>query len=104
MQLRYHPEPMPRLAKWVVARLRPALEQWRYKPRREALAAQLDAVSRDGFLVRLLALVDDNAGRVADRFGAEQAALERAAIEAELAAIDFGDRRGCRRLSGSARR
>ena len=91
MQLRYHPEPMPRLAKWAVARLRPTLEQWRYKPRREALAAQLEAVSRDGFLARLLALVEDNAGRMADRSGAEQAAMERAAIEAELAAIDSGD-------------
>nr|WP_294526085.1 hypothetical protein [uncultured Rhodopila sp.] len=91
LQLRYHPEPMPRLAKWTVARLQPTLEQWRYKPRREALAAQLDAVSRDGFLLRLLAIVEDNAGRVADRCGAEQAAQERMAIEAELAAIDSGD-------------
>jgi hypothetical protein len=81
---------MPRLAKWAVARLRPTLEQWRYKPRREALAGQLEAVSRDGFLVRLLALVEDNASRLADRVGADHAAMERAAIEAELAAIDSG--------------
>jgi len=91
MQLRYHPEPMPRLANWAVARLRPALEQWRHKPRREALAAQLETAARDGFVGRLLTLVEDNAGRLADRAGAEQAAMERAAIEAELAAIDSGD-------------
>jgi hypothetical protein len=91
MQLRYHPEPMPGLAKWAVARLRPTLEQWRFRPRREALAAQLEAASRDGFLIRLLAIVEDNAGRLADRAGAEQAAMERAAIEVELAAIDSGD-------------
>jgi hypothetical protein len=91
LQLRYHTDPMPRLAKWAVARLQPTLEQWRYKPRRDALAAQLEAASRDGFLLRLLALVEDNAGRLQDRFGADQASQERVAIEAELAAIDSGD-------------
>jgi hypothetical protein len=91
LQARYYPQPMPGLAKWAVERLRPAAEQWRNRPRRAALMAQLDALAQDGYLGRLQALLDDPAGRTADRLGAEQAAMERAAIDAELAAIAVSD-------------
>jgi len=91
LQLRYHPAPMPALAKWAVSRLQPALEQWHYRPRRAALTAQLETLARDGLLMRLLAVVDSAGGRAADRAGAEQAARERAAIDAELLAIAASD-------------
>jgi hypothetical protein len=91
LQQRYHPGAMPALAKWTVARLQPALELWHYRPRRIALAAHLDSLARDGLLVRLLAAVDDVAGRAADRAGAERAAMERAMIDAELASIEVSD-------------
>ena len=91
MQPRYHPDPMPRLGAWVVARLQPILEQWHYRPGRAALKAQIESMARDGFLGRLLAVVQDNSGRAADRAGAEQAAIERLAIDHELAAIDGSD-------------
>jgi hypothetical protein len=91
MQARYHPHTLPGLAKWAAARLQPVLEQWHYRPRRDALAARLETLSSEGFLAPLLALVEDTAGRSADRAGAGQAARERAAIEAELAAIEAGE-------------
>jgi hypothetical protein len=53
--------------------------------------AQLEALGHEGYLGRLLALMDDPASRTADRLGAEQAAMEQAAIDAELAAIALSD-------------
>jgi hypothetical protein len=91
LQPRYHSQPMPRLAKWMVARLQPALEQWHNRPRRAALAARLEALAQEGYLARLLAAVDDTRGRAADRAGAGEAAMEQAAINAELAAIGVSD-------------
>jgi hypothetical protein len=91
IQMRYHPDPVPRLSAWAVARLQPALEQWHYRPARAALKAQIESLARDGFLARLLAAVQDNSGRAADRGGALQAAMERLVIDHELAAIEGGD-------------
>ncbi len=91
MQMRYHPDPMPRLAAWAVARLQPAVDQWHNRPRRAALKARIESLARDGVLARLLAVVQDNSGRAADRAGAGQAAIERLAIDRELAAIEGGD-------------
>jgi hypothetical protein len=91
MQMRYHPDPMPRLAAWAVARLQPAMEQWHYRPGRAALKSRIESLARDGFLSRLLAAVQDTSGRASDRAGAEQAAMERVLIDYELAAIEAGD-------------
>jgi hypothetical protein len=91
LQVRYHPVPMPALAKWVAARLRPDLERWRNKPRREALLSRLDALARTGSVARLLELAEDPAARAADIMGAQRAANEVAMIDAELAAIDSND-------------
>jgi hypothetical protein len=91
LQGRYHPDPMPRLAAWAVARLQPAVEQWHYRPGRAAMKAQIESLARNGLLARLLAVVQDNSGRAADRAGAEQAAIERITIDRELAAIEYGE-------------
>ncbi|HET6307592.1 MAG TPA: hypothetical protein VFG12_10430, partial [Rhodopila sp.] len=92
LQARYHPEPMPALAKWVAGRLRPDLERWRNKPRREALRTRLDALAQAGMVGRLLELTGDTAARAQDIGGAYLAAGEVARIDAELAAMDTGDK------------
>jgi hypothetical protein len=91
LQTRYHPGPMPALAKWVAARLRPDLQRWRNKPRRQAMNAQLDILAQAGLLSRLMKLVGDVTGRALDQERVQQAADELAAIDVEIAAIDKAD-------------
>jgi hypothetical protein len=91
LQSRYHPVPMPALAKWVAQRLRPDLDRWRNRPRRAALQARLDALAKAGFVARLLALMSDTTARSLDIAGAQRASAELAMIDAEVAAIDTGE-------------
>jgi len=91
LQARYHSAPMPALAKWVAARLRPNLERWHNKPRREALQARLEVLAQSGLVSRLLDLAEDRAAWALDSAGAQHAANEMAMIDAEMAAIDNGD-------------
>jgi hypothetical protein len=88
MQARYHPSPMPALAKWVAARLQPDLQRWRNKPRREAMQSRLESLAQAGALSRLLELVEDRTSWALDSAGAQLAASEVARIDAEVAAID----------------
>jgi hypothetical protein len=92
LQVKYHPLPMPGLAKWAAARLRPNLDRWRNKPRREALHARLEALAQTGSIARLLELAEDPGARAIDAAGAQRAANELSLIDAELAAIDGSDR------------
>jgi hypothetical protein len=92
LQTRYHPSPMPTLAKWAAARLRPDLERWRNRPRREAMQIRLDTLAQAGFLSRLLELTGDTTARASDIAGAYRAATEVARIDAEVAAIDGNDK------------
>jgi hypothetical protein len=92
LQARYHPSPMPGLAKWVAARLRPDLERWRNRPRREAMRVRLDMLAQAGFVSRLLELTEDTTARALDIGGAYRAANEIAKIDAEVAAIDRNER------------
>ena len=48
LQVRYHPSPMPALTKWAAARLRPDIERWRNRPKREALQARLETLIKTG--------------------------------------------------------
>jgi hypothetical protein len=92
MQARYHPSPMPALAKWVAARLLPDVDRWHNKHRREALQTRLDALAHSGVMARLLDLAGDPVARAADIVGAQRAMYELTMIDAELAAIDSNDR------------
>jgi hypothetical protein len=83
---------MPALAKWVAARLRPDLERWRNRPRREAMQVRLDAFAQAGFVSRLLELTGDPTARTLDIAGAYRAADEVARIDAEVAAMDRNDK------------
>ena len=91
LQLKYYPSPMPALAKWVAGRLRPDLQRCRGRSRREALTLRLDALAQAGFLSRLLAMTEDSSARALDSAGAQGALHELAMIDAEVAAIDYGD-------------
>ncbi len=92
LQTRYHPAPLPSLAKWMAMRLRPDLERWHNKPRRLAMQARLDVLAQAGVMSRLLDLTEDAAGQALDSAGAIRAAGEMAAIDAEVAAIDNNDK------------
>ena len=91
MQARYHPSPMPGLAKWVLGRLQPDLQRWRNKPRREATQARLVSLAQSGLLSRLLDVAEDRAAWVVDSAEAQLAVNEVARIDAEVAAIDHQD-------------
>ena len=88
LQQRHHPAPMPKLAKWMAERVKPELDAWQNRPRREALATRIADTAKTGSLARLLALTRDPNGLAADSAGAERARAELRRIEAELAIID----------------
>jgi hypothetical protein len=92
LQARYHPAPMPELAKWVATRLRPDLDRWRNKFRREAMQDRLGALAQAGMLIRLTELTGDTAARAQDSIGAQRAAYELTTIDSELAAIESNDK------------
>jgi hypothetical protein len=92
LQARYHPGPMPELAKWVAARLRPDLDRWRNKSRRESMQTRLDALAQAGILSRLIELTNDTAARSLDTAGAQRAAYDLATIDREMATIDNNDK------------
>ncbi|WP_158927529.1 hypothetical protein [Acidisphaera sp. S103] len=92
LQARYHPAPMPCLAKWVALRLRPNLERWRNKLRRDAMQTRLDTLAQAGFVARLLELTGDTTALALDIAGAYRAAHEVARIDAEVASIDSNDK------------
>jgi eukaryotic-like serine/threonine-protein kinase len=91
LQSRYHPAPMPALTKWAAMRLRPDIDRWRNRLKREALHARLEALAKTGLVSRLLELVTDPVARALDLQGAYQAVNEMAMIDAEVAAIDGED-------------
>jgi hypothetical protein len=93
LQTRYYPVPMRAVAKWVAARLRPELELWRNKPRRQALYTRLEELAQAGILSHLLELTRDKSGRALDQMGAQRAVGELALIEAEMVAINNDDTR-----------
>jgi eukaryotic-like serine/threonine-protein kinase len=92
LQTRYHPAPLPSLAKWMAARLRPDLERWQNKPHRQAMQARLDVLAQAGVMSRLLDLTEDAVGQALDSAGSIRAAGEMAAIDAEVATIDNNDK------------
>ncbi len=100
LQTRYYPVPMPALAKWAAARLRPDLIRWHNRPRREAMDVRLDALAQTGFISRLLAVTEDLTARAADIAGARLASNELLWIDAEIAAMD---RNGTARKADSER-
>ena len=90
LQTRFWPHPLPGLTAWIVARGTPLVVQWQHRPKREAVAAELNRLAPQGLLTPILTLVADPAARDADAQGAERARLERGGLDLELAAIAEG--------------
>ncbi len=94
LQQRYHAQPMPALAAWAAAQLRPELELRRNRPKRAALIERLDVLAKAGFIGRVLALADDGKARAEDEAGAQRASIVVAAIDEELSVLErSGDMR-----------
>jgi len=90
LQARFWPNPMRATAAWIAARGAPLVELWKYRPKREEVAASLNALAAQGFLTPMLNLIADATTRSADEVGAEQAVQALRGIDLELAAIADG--------------
>jgi hypothetical protein len=88
LQQRYLPQPLPAMAAWAAAQLRPQLDAWRNQHKRSEMIERLEALVKAGFIGRLLALVEDQKAKNEDAAGAERAAALIAAIDSDLAVID----------------
>ncbi|MSP02693.1 MAG: hypothetical protein EXR07_16835 [Acetobacteraceae bacterium] len=94
MQTRYHPSPLPGLARWVAARTRPLVELWKNRERRAAVEARLQELAAAGLLPPMRALLEDRSGHAADVEGLREAVVSVVRLDAELlaAATDNGQR------------
>lgn len=90
LQARFWPHPMMATAAWIAARGAPLVELWNYRPKREEVAAGLNALAAQGLLTPILTLIADAGTRSADELGAERARQELRGIDLELAAIADG--------------
>ncbi len=87
LQDRLQAGPLPALAAWLAAELRPALSVWRRRSRRAAQEAALAERAADGRLAALVALIDDAAARTSDEREAAAARARTARIDLALAAL-----------------
>lgn len=92
LQTRYYAQPMPGLGKWVAARLRPELEQWRNRPKREAITAKVETLAQAGFLRQIVDLALDPEGRKNDEAYAQNALANLAIIDRQILSIDSNDK------------
>ncbi|MFL5284628.1 MAG: hypothetical protein ACJ8AW_27480 [Rhodopila sp.] len=87
LQIRYRNQPLPALALWLAARLRPQIDTYQNHQTREALVARLQELAAEGFLERLLALIEDPGARAQDIAGAQLAIAMIAQIDREAAGL-----------------
>ena len=85
LQLKLMPGPMPHLAAWVEDALRPLLEHFGSRTRRDRLGTQLSALCKAGQLTPVVALMDDASERKGDADGLAGARARIEAIDASLA-------------------
>jgi hypothetical protein len=90
LQSRLHARAMPGLAAWLAAHAESVLATWHNRQRRASIAARLSGLVQAGYLVPMLQLLDDPAGRSADAREAQEAALKVRHVDAELAQISEG--------------
>jgi hypothetical protein len=77
----------PRLAGWIARGAAPMIDTWRNRDRRIRIAAALSAVTTEGWLPSMAALLDDAPARADDARHAAAAEAAIGAIDAELARI-----------------
>ncbi len=90
LQSRFHPTPLPGLARWLAAVAKPLIADWRHHGRRAEVADQLAAAAEVGMIAPMLALLRDPSSRLADERGFLAARLDLARIDAALAAVEAG--------------
>ena len=109
LQARFHPRPLPAISAWIAARGGPLVELWHNRPKRAAVAADLNALAAQGMLPPMLTLITDATERSADSTGADRARQEMMGIDLELTAIaegaparaDYADRVGQEIVAGA---
>jgi hypothetical protein len=97
LQNAYAAHPLPGLAAWVAARLRRQLTTYHNRVVRDALIARLGELTAEGFVGRLLALIENPQARADDLAGARQAAELVMAIDREITLLRDGE--AARRLA-----
>lgn len=90
LQARFHPAPLPPLARWLAAVATPLTAGWRHHGQRAEIAQRLSALAEAGFIAPMLALLRDPASRLADERGFRAAAQDLARIDTVLAALEAG--------------
>jgi eukaryotic-like serine/threonine-protein kinase len=100
LQTRYHPAPLPRISRWMAERVRPDLQKWQNRPKREVLSKRLTELGETGNLTRVLTVAQDHSGLAADQAGARSALAELRKISIELQAVE---RQGAMRLTYAER-
>ena len=90
LQARFHPAPLPGLARWLAAVAKPLTAEWHHHGRRAELADRLDALAETGVIAPMLALLRDPPSRLADERGFLAARMDVARIDAALAAVETG--------------
>jgi eukaryotic-like serine/threonine-protein kinase len=88
LQARYHPAPLPALARWLAAVAAPLAAEWRHLGQRAEVAQRLAALAEAGMIAPMLALLNDPARRLADERGFHAAAQDLVRIDATLAALE----------------
>jgi hypothetical protein len=90
LQARFHPAPLPGLARWLAAVAQPHTADWHNKGRRAEVVAQLTAAAEAGLIAPMLALLRDPSRRLDDERGFLAARLDVTRIDAALAAVETG--------------
>ncbi|MGH7043440.1 MAG: hypothetical protein ACREFY_15120, partial [Acetobacteraceae bacterium] len=90
LQARFHPLPLPALARWLAAVATPLTAAWRHRGRRAEVAERLGVLAEAGLIAPMLALLRDPSSRLADERGFLAATQEMARIDAALAALETG--------------
>ncbi len=89
LQARY-PQPLPALASWLAAYADMLVAEWKNRPRREQVKAELERLASGGQLGAMLELVDDRAALEQDAAAAAEAAEALIDADAEFRLIEDG--------------
>ena len=87
LQTRLHPGRLPGLAGWLVASGLASVADWRSQKTRATLQDRLLRAAADGQIGAIVAILDDEPARLADKAGAERAAATVRRLQAELGMI-----------------
>ncbi len=87
LQGRLNPVPLPGLAGWLITGGLAGVEDWRSHRTRAVLQQRLLHAAGEGQIGTMVAILDDEAARAADKAGADRAAARLGLLQAELQRI-----------------